>query len=71
MTKVANLPPSSSLTVEQALSHVKKYEDEISEVVITGHYKDGEHFAFSSKMTRRDALWICKMFEKHILAPGG
>jgi hypothetical protein len=65
MTKIVELPASTSFTVEQALHSA--LQSGIKEVLIIGFYDDGDLFIRSSKMDRRNALWMIKKAEKHCI----
>ena len=62
---VHQFPLSNSLTPEQALSAALKVD--LKDVLIVGISAGDELFALSSRMTRRDALWLIEVSKKHTL----
>jgi hypothetical protein len=56
MTNVKYLPPSENYTVEQALNN--SLSCNLKEVLIIGYDNDDDLFVRSSKMNRKDALWL-------------
>jgi hypothetical protein len=48
------------MTPEQALASVVKEQDLVSDVLIVGYWNDGELFVRSSRMDRKDALWLAE-----------
>jgi hypothetical protein len=60
VSKVVTLRPAPhcNMTVEQALESAKLAE--LTEVLIVGYFDDGTLCIRSSKMTRRDALWMAE-----------
>lgn len=56
VTNVNYLPPSSSFTVDQALESAKQLG--MTDVLILGYDSGGELCVRSSKMERKDALWL-------------
>ena len=58
---IHQLPPTTTMTPEQALASVVKEQDMISDVLILGYWKDNdEFFVRSSRMSRKDALWLAE-----------
>lgn len=56
MDKVAFLPASVTMTPEQALDSAKHLE--LKDVLVIGYDADGDLLIRSSRMIRRDALWM-------------
>jgi hypothetical protein len=52
------------MTPEQALNSA--LQSDLGEVLIIGIDQDGNHFARSSKMDRKSALWLVKWAESWI-----
>ena len=55
-TNLATLPLSQNYTVDQALAAAKNKN--LTDVMIVGYDSDGHLINISSRMTRRDALWM-------------
>lgn len=64
---VAKLPASNNMTVEQALNSALLDADELKEVMIIGTKTNGEHYRRSSKIFKRDVLWLLKEAELDLL----
>lgn len=60
MADIHRLHATETMTTRQALTHALACEQEESmdQVLICGHYADDDFFVFSSRMTRKDALWL-------------
>jgi hypothetical protein len=69
MGKVHNLPPSTTLTVEQALFSALGVVDTIADVIIIGYDSEGELIIRSSQLDRKAALWLIKQAELYTLRP--
>ena len=67
MSEVAFLPPSESMTVDQALDSVKN--SNVDQVIILGYNEDGKLFVRSSKLCRKEALWIIECARNVVLNP--
>lgn len=57
---IHQLPPTTTMTPEQALASVVKEQELVSDVLIIGYWDDGEFFVRSSRMDRKDALWLAE-----------
>lgn len=66
MSNVINLAPTTTMTVEQCLASVVKDQDKLSEVLVCG-YREGELYVRSSRMSRRDALWMAEALRLYAL----
>lgn len=66
---VVSFPASENFTPEQALLSALEFcrFDEPREVVVIGYDANGTLFVRSSKMSRRDALWIAEVFKQYAL----
>lgn len=58
MAEVVDFPATSTLTVEQALGVAANRN--LKEVLIVGYDEDANLIIVSSKMDRRDALWLAE-----------
>ena len=59
-SNVVGMPPSRTYSVDQALNSTLNISDSLKEILIIGWDTDGELFVRSSRMSRRDALWLCE-----------
>lgn len=59
MSNVVHLPSSAAFTVEQALDNSKTKD--LKEVVVLGIDQNGDLFMNTSRMSRKDALWIMEI----------
>lgn len=64
---VLRFPPSSTLTVDQALDSAKQRGPK--DVVVVGVTEDGDLITRSSRMTRAEALWIIEQARRWLLDP--
>ncbi len=64
-TKISALPPSSTMTPDQALASVSQFEP--SDVIIIGYDCRGEFFTRSSRLTKQEALWLTEKLREHVL----
>ena len=62
---IHNLPASTTLTPEQALASVAMTE--LTDVLIVGYDVDGDLYVRSSRMDRKDALWMAEMLKRWAL----
>ena len=62
---IHNLPASTTLTPEQALASVAMTE--LTDVLIVGYDVDGDLYVRSSRMDRKDALWLAEMLKRWAL----
>ena len=69
MAKVTGLNPSATMTPKQALLSVLDLAEGgcVEEILIVGHDCEGELFVRSSRMTRRDALWLAEQLRLYAL----
>lgn len=69
MGNIVSLPPTTTMTPEQALASALDFaqSDGLQDVVIVGYDSDGVLFVRSSRMDRKDALWMAKQFELYAL----
>lgn len=65
MTDLAYLPPSTTMTVDQALDAAKHCD--MKNVIAIGYDADGDFVLRSSRMTREQALWIIESARLWIL----
>lgn len=62
---ITDFPATSYLSVEQALNVALKKG--FTSVVIVGESDEGRFMTFSSRMTRKDALWFAEMLRLHAI----
>lgn len=55
---IHTLPASTTLTPEQAIASVAMTQ--LTDVLIVGYDTDGDLFVRSSRMDRKDALWMAE-----------
>ncbi len=55
---IFGLPASASFTVDQALNHSVNMAAKLGEVLVIGVDENDALYVVSSKMTRKDALWL-------------
>lgn len=65
MGNVFNLPASTSFSPDQALESARQLS--LESVLILGYDEDGELVIRSSKLERKDALWIIESAKPHIM----
>jgi len=65
MTRILNFPLSETLTVDLALKSAITASELLSTVLIVGYYKDGRMFVRSSRMDRKDALWLSEQLRDY------
>lgn len=65
MAEIKKFPASTNLTVEQALN--SSLQEDLEEVLIIGHYKDGDLFIRSSKMDIKTAFWLAELAKNRAL----
>jgi len=61
---VSDITPWQERTVQQTLDMAMGAE--LSEVLVIGK-QDGELYSQSSKMSRKDALWLIELARQHVL----
>lgn len=62
---VRHLGATNTMTVEQALDSAKQAD--LEEVLIVGYNTDGELVVLSSRMNRRDALWLMECGKDYVM----
>ena len=62
---IHQLPASTTMTVEQALASV--VGEALTDVVVVGYDEDGDLYVRSSRMDRKDALWMAEMLKRWAL----
>ena len=62
---IHTLPPTNTYTVEQALASVDP--GWLQDVIILGYDEGGGLFVRSSRMDRKDALWMAEMLKRWAL----
>lgn len=69
MNSVLPFPVSTTLTPEQALASALANATAglIQDVLIVGYDEVGELFVRSSRMDRKDALWLAEQLRKYAL----
>lgn len=68
MADIIVMPASETMTPQQALDSAKQAS--LSEVVIIGTDTDKNFFVRSSRMSRRDALWLSEQLKQYALSGG-
>lgn len=61
------LPATTTMTPEQALQSALALNP--SEVLVLGYDHDGKLVVRSSRMSRRDALWLVEQARMHVTQP--
>ena len=64
MNKISYLRPTTTFTPDQALDSAKNLNQ--TDVIIIGYDEDGDFFVRSSRMDRKDALWLTERMRFHI-----
>lgn len=66
---VVSFPATNTMTPHQALSSALLFadNDNLKEVFVVGFDGDGDLLVRSSRMTRRDALWLIEQARLYIL----
>ncbi len=67
MNNVIGLPASTTMTVQQALDSTKEMAARLTDVLIVAYDDDGDLFVRSSRMDRKDALWMSEMLRLYAL----
>lgn len=67
--KVIPFPATNTMNVGQALDHQR--QDDLQEVLILGFDKNGEFVLRSSRMNKKDGLWLIELARNHILNRDG
>lgn len=65
MNTVLRFPATTTMTVEQALASAEAAN--LRDVLICGYDEDGDFIVRSSRMDRKDALWLAEMMKRHAL----
>lgn len=68
-SNLANLPLSSTFTVEQALAAAARDNANVplKRAIVVGEYDDGQLYTTSSRMSRSDALWLSEKLRLYAL----
>ena len=71
MNKVLSFPASTTALPEQALASALSYAEagRLQDVLIVGYDDDGDLYVRSSRMDRKDALWLSEQLRQY--AVGG
>lgn len=71
MNNVLDFPPTTTMTPEQALSSAMTMarNGDLTDVLIVG-YVDGRLLVRSSRMDRKDALWLSEQLRAYALDRG-
>lgn len=69
MNNVFAFPPTTTMTVKQALDSVNEMHECLTDVLIVGYDDDGDLFVRSSRMDRKDALWMAEQLKLYALYP--
>ena len=69
MNKILNFPPTTTARPEQALAGALSFAQEgmLQDVLIVGYDAEGELYVRSSRMDRKDALWLAEQLRKYAL----
>ena len=73
MNNILNFPPSTTMTPKQALESVLVFadNDNLQDVLIVGYDGDGDLVVRSSRMNRKDALWMAEQLKLYALNTDG
>lgn len=68
MSDILDFPPSDTMTPKQALLSALAFaeNDDLQDIVIVGYDGGGELLIRSSRMSRKDALWLAEMLRQHV-----
>lgn len=64
---VFSLPPTMTYTADQALA--SSMDQGLQDVIIVGYDADDKLFVRSSRMDRKEALWIAESLKEYIRNP--
>lgn len=69
MNNVLSFPPTTTMTPRQALLSALEFaeNDFLQDVLVVGYDGDGDLFVLSSRMERKDALWLSEMLRRYAL----
>lgn len=69
---ITSLPASTTMTARQALLSDMDFadQDNLQDVMIVGYDGNGEMLVRSSRMDRKDALWLAEMLRAWALTGG-
>jgi len=65
MSNLLAFPPSETFTVGQALDSASAMRESLTEVLIVGFDTDGDLYVRSSRMDRKDALWLSELLRQY------
>ena len=67
---ITALPASTTFTPKQALISAMEFadNDDLKDVLVVGYDGDGDLVIRSSRMDRKDALWLCEMLRNWALS---
>ena len=66
---ITSLPASTTYTPKQALLSAMEFadNDNLQDVLVVGYNKEGELIIRSSRMDRKDALWLSELLRQWAL----
>jgi len=69
MKNILAFPATTTMTPQQALLSALEFAntDNLQDVLVVGYDRYGELLVRSSRMDRRDALWLSEQLRKHAL----
>lgn len=69
MKNILSFPPTTTMTPQQALLSALEFanNDNLQDVLIVGYDGAGELLVRSSRMDRKDALWLAEQLRLHAL----
>lgn len=67
MNNVLTFPATTTLTVGQALDSANGMRELLTDVLIVGYDTGGALYVRSSRMDRKDALWLAEQLKKYAL----
>lgn len=69
MNNVMHFPPTTTMTPRQALLSALEFaeNDRLQDVLVVGYDDDGDLVIRSSRMDRKDALWLSEMLRRYAL----
>lgn len=69
MSNILALPPSDTFTPQQALRSALEFadNDNLQDVLIVGYDGNGDLLVRSSKLDRKEALWMAEQLRLYVL----
>lgn len=69
MSTVLSFPATGTMTPSQALASAMAFAEQrgLQDVLVVGYDDDGDLFIRSSRMNRKDALWLAEQLKLYAL----